>query len=149
MQIKKIVCCIDFSDSSNNAFDNAVGLAKLHGASLDLIHVREPIPNPLLVAGVGGLPVEALQATLPEIEAAMNERYAASVSPGVQCRVVVREGYPSSEIVDYLAECQADLAVLGSRGLSGMGLVLFGSVARRVAHRAPCSGLVSRRRRKS
>ncbi|MFH1155729.1 MAG: universal stress protein [Pseudomonadota bacterium] len=147
MQITKIVCCIDFSDSSNNAFKTAVDMAKLHGASLDLIHVREPIINPLLVSGAGGLPPDAIHATLAEIEQAMTEKYLASMDPEVPCRVVVRDGHPSTEIIDYLNEVQADLAVVGSRGLSGMGLVLFGSVSRRVAHKAPCNVLVSRRRR--
>ncbi|MFH1152377.1 MAG: universal stress protein [Pseudomonadota bacterium] len=148
MQIKKIVCCIDFSDSANNAFTNAVALAKLHKASLDLIHVREPIVNPLMTVG-GGLSAEAIQATLAEIELAMAKKYLTGMDPEIPCVIVVKEGYPSTEIIEYLKETQADLAVVGSRGLSGMGQVLFGSVSRRVAHKAPCNVLVSRRRRLS
>ena len=147
MQINKIVCCTDFSDSANNAFKNALELAKLHNASLDLIHVREPIVNPLLTAAGGGLSSEAIHATLIEIEQTMAKKYLDGIDPGVTCKVVVREGYPSSVVVDYLAETQADLCVVGSRGISGMGLVLFGSVSRRIAHKAPCSVLVSRRKR--
>jgi universal stress protein A len=147
MQIKKIVCCTDFSDSSNNAFKNALALAKLHKASLDLIHVREPIVNPFLTAGIGGLSSEAIAATLVEIEKVITEKYLSPPDPEVPCKVVVREGYPSTEIVEYLKETQADLVVVGSRGISGAGLVLFGSVSRRVAHKAPCNVLVSRRRR--
>ena len=37
-----------------------------------------------------------------------------------------------------------DLVVLGSYGLTGMGLVIFGSVAKRVARKAPCSVMIAR-----
>lgn len=147
MQIKKIVCCIDFSDSSNNALNNAVNMAKLNGASLDLLHVREPIVNPLTTLGDGGLSSEAIQATLNAIEERMKEDFKSTLESVVGGNIVVREGHVSSEIIDYLRESKADLAVVGSRGLSGMGLVLFGSVSRRVAQKAPCNVFVSRRRK--
>ena len=37
--------------------------------------------------------------------------------------------------------------VMGAFGLSGMGLVIFGSVAKRIVHRAPCSVMIVRNRR--
>jgi universal stress protein A len=35
--------------------------------------------------------------------------------------------------------------VMGSYGLSGMGLVVFGSVAKRITHKAPCSVMIVRK----
>jgi universal stress protein A len=149
MQIKRIVCCTDFSDSADNALNNAVSLAKLNRAHLDLIHVREIVISPFPVVGEAGMVPGSFQSTLPELERLVREKYLPLVDPEVACTVVVREGHPSTEILEYLKQSQADLVVVGSRGLSGMGLVLFGSVSRRIAHKAPCSVLVSRRRRKS
>jgi universal stress protein A len=37
--------------------------------------------------------------------------------------------------------------VVGAFGLSGMGLVLFGSVAKRISHKAPCSVMIVRRKK--
>lgn len=147
MQINKIVCCIDFSDSSDNALKNAVAMAELHGATLDLIHVREPIVNPLTTLGEGGLSPESIQATLDGLRERMANDYQEIMASEIGGTLVVREGHVSTEIVDYLKESQADLAVLGSKGLSGMGLVFFGSVSRRVAQKAPCNVFVSRRRK--
>lgn len=147
MEIKKIVCCTDFSDSSNNAFNNAVAMAKIHKASLDLIHVREPIVNPLITVGEGGLSPEAIHATLDKIREKMEADYRKLAGPDIPFNIIVREGHPSTQILDYLQESGADLVVVGSRGISGMGLVIFGSVSRRIAQKSPCNVFVSRRRK--
>jgi universal stress protein A len=41
-----------------------------------------------------------------------------------------------------------DLVILGAYGLPGVELVLFGSVAKRIAHKAPCSVLIIREKQK-
>ncbi len=38
----------------------------------------------------------------------------------------------------FLNENPVDIVVMGSYGLSGMGLVFFGSVAKRISYKAPC-----------
>jgi universal stress protein A len=37
-----------------------------------------------------------------------------------------------------------DIVVLGAYGLSGVELVLFGSVAKRISHKAPCTVMIVR-----
>ena len=44
----------------------------------------------------------------------------------------------------FIEEKKIELVILGAYGLSGMGLVVFGSVAKRVAHKAPCSVMIVR-----
>lgn len=55
---------------------------------------------------------------------------------------MVRKGQPSEEIVRTAEETQADIVVVGSRGLTGVRLFLLGSVAQKVVEYAPCSVLV-------
>jgi universal stress protein A len=50
----------------------------------------------------------------------------------------------SSEILHYLEVEEIDLVIVGAYGLSGMELVLFGSVAKRIAHKAGCSVMIVR-----
>ena len=52
------------------------------------------------------------------------------------------------ELLTFLEKNRIDLAVMGAYGLSGMGFVLFGSVAKRVVHKAPCSVMIVRSRNK-
>jgi nucleotide-binding universal stress UspA family protein len=60
-------------------------------------------------------------------------------SPGVETFAKVIENYPALGIVDYAKEWGADLIFVGSHGHAGLGKFLIGSVARVVAHNAPCS----------
>jgi len=54
----------------------------------------------------------------------------------VQVEAVVREGQPAQVLV---AEAEdADLLVVGSRGLGGFRGLLLGSVSQQCAHHAPC-----------
>lgn len=148
MEIKKIVCCTDFSDSSLNAFSHALAIAKRHKADLDLIHVREPIVNPLTTPDHGGLSSEAIRATLDQIKTDMEKTYLSRANDsGVKPSFVVREGHVSSEILRHLKKTSADLVIVGSRGISGMGFVTFGSVSRRIAQKSPCNVFISRRKK--
>jgi len=57
---------------------------------------------------------------------------------------IIREGEPWEEIVTAASEIDADLIVLGHRGLSGIKRFMMGSVVHRVARHAHTSTLVVR-----
>lgn len=59
-------------------------------------------------------------------------------------KVLVREGNPGEEILSVLHSEQVDLAVLGSRGHSGIKRFFLGSVSDWVVQEAPCPVLVVR-----
>jgi nucleotide-binding universal stress UspA family protein len=56
----------------------------------------------------------------------------------------VRQGPPGRRIVDYAATAGIDTIVMGSRGLSDLKGLLFGSVSHKVAERAPCTCITVR-----
>src|SRR5260370_20385805 len=51
----------------------------------------------------------------------------------------VIENYPALGVIDYAKEWGADLIFVGSHGHAGVGRLLLGSVAKAIAHNAPCS----------
>ncbi|THJ22450.1 MAG: universal stress protein [Nitrospira sp. CG24D] len=61
---------------------------------------------------------------------------------------MVKWGSPLTGILEALKKQQADLVVVGSRGLSGVRRFLLGSVSEGLLHAAPCSVLISRGRGK-
>lgn len=58
---------------------------------------------------------------------------------GFKVQTAVKEGDHRAEIIDYAAQWNADLIVLGSHGRKGMDRFLMGSVAEFVARHASCS----------
>lgn len=152
MTVKKIACCIDFSENADIAFSVALEAAGKFSAELHLLHV---LPHPLnpLIADFDIIPgseyitqdPEAFQKSLMEkMEEKMTSAFGDKLAGIENTRIVILSGHVSTEILTYLEENDIDLVVVGSYGYSGMGLVLFGSVAKRVSHKAKCSVVIAR-----
>jgi universal stress protein A len=147
MTIQHIACCTDFSENANIALDTAIELAQRYGAHLSVLHAYpSPINAALRDADIGLMPVLSSDAMRDRIQTHLEEVYGERLESHVNYRFEIHEGHVSTTIVDFLRNRDVDLCVLGAFGLSGMGLVLFGSVAKRVAHRAPCSVMIVRNR---
>lgn len=146
MTIKRITCCVDFSENAGFALQRAMELAEKFHARLYVIHVFPPVVNPLETELEWVLPEEPKKSLILKMEEKMAQAYGSKVSKDIDTELLVLDGHVSSEIIRFLEQKQIDLVVLGSYGASGMGLVLFGSVANRVAHKAPCSVMIVRPR---
>lgn len=140
---KKILCPVDFSESSRLAMLEALEVAKQHGAQLFLLHVLEerwPVSRADVLA-----PPEFL-ARLSEgaqRDLAAWKAVAEQIAPG---RVVTEMvgGHPATEILRVAREGDFDLVVIGTHGRRGMRRFVVGSVADEVARTAPCSVVVVR-----
>jgi universal stress protein A len=144
MSMRNIACCVDFSENAKAAFDIALELAGKFQANLHILHVLPPPVNPLLEDVEWIMPEEPKKALFLKVEERIQQEYVSKIGENLNYELVVLDGHVSSEIIRFLAEKDIDLVVLGSYGASGMGLVLFGSVANRVAHKAPCSVMIVR-----
>ena len=142
MSIKEIACCTDFSINADAAFSMALDMAEKYEAFLSVIHVMPPEVSPLSAGdGAAGAPPKSL---VLEIEEKMEQAYMKRIGAHVESECIVLAGHVSTELLKYLDENKPDLAIMGSYGLTGMGLVVFGSVAKRVAHKSPCSVMIVR-----
>jgi universal stress protein A len=144
MEIQRILCCVDFSSNAGKAFEAAVDMATRFSAELHILHVLPPVVNPLVVDIEVAIPEESTQALILKLEEHMQKEYAQKTGKGIKTVVSVKSGHVSTEILNYLMDEKIDLAVLGAFGLSGVELVLFGSVAKRISHKAPCSVMIVR-----
>ncbi len=137
MDIKRVLCPVDFSDMSDKALHHAAAVARWYGAELHVLHAIVPVIPPPIPLGA------ALPVTIPEESQAAAEH---SLHQLVLCaglgsggvREVVRASAAVGAIDDYARQQQIDLIVLGTHGLSGLEHLLLGSVAERVLHYAPC-----------
>ena len=143
MDFRKIACCTDFSKHADAAFEKALELTRKYGAKLYVVHVLPPLISPMLTE-VERLVTEEPEVLLSRLRERMEGYYKKRLAEGIDHELVVLSGHVSSEIFRFLEEKCIDLVVVGSYGLSGMGLVLFGSVTNRVARHAPCSVMIVR-----
>ena len=127
---RTIMVGLDGSSESRAAAEWAAREAKLRRLPVRLIHVWEPVPDPLAQAPLLG--PETMQhwgEQLPrETAEGLRSRH-----PGVDVTTVHVEGRPADALVG--AAEDADLLVLGSRGMSGVGGFMVGSVGQAVVAR--------------
>ena len=145
MTIKKIVCCTDFSENAKEAVVTAIEMTEKYKAHLSIVHVMPPVIYPMFAEAAVILSEEPKESLLLKLEEQMEKEYGSGLGEHIKYDLVVLNGHVSSEILKYLKENQTDVVVMGSFGLSGMGLVVFGSVAKRIAHKAPCSVMIVRK----
>jgi universal stress protein A len=93
-------------------------------------------------------PGEPKKNLILKLEERMQQEYGERIGDKVDYQLIVLDGHVSSEILTFLNENPVDIVVMGSYGLSGMGLVFFGSVAKRISQKAPCSVMIVRERKK-
>lgn len=134
--IRKILVPVDFSEHSARALEMAIGLAKMFGAEIELMHSYEVTPIVTLY-GVGY--PETLDADLRAAALRRISEWTEKVQrEGVAVRQHVVSSFPAEAIVDLADELEVDLIVMGTRGLRGLKHVMLGSVAERTLRRASC-----------
>ncbi|WP_262064167.1 universal stress protein [Streptomyces sp. STR69] len=129
--VRSVVAGLDGSPESRAAAEWAAREAELRGLPLKIVHVWEPAPDPLAQAPLMGAETQQHWSERIPREAGEGLRRR---HPGVDITVQQVTGTPSDALVD--AAKDAELLVLGSRGLSGVGGFLVGSVGLSVVARA-------------
>jgi len=137
MRINKILCAVDFSSGSEQAMAAAVRLATEHDGELVLLHAWNV---PAVLAGEYAYPTDILTQIAEDAQRGLSAAVAEATKRGLK-RVTAKlvHGLPWQQIVDAAKVDPAiDLIVTGSRGRTGIGRVLLGSVAELVVRHAPC-----------
>jgi nucleotide-binding universal stress UspA family protein len=141
-----IVVGTDGSDTATQAVRQAVSLAKALGAKLELVSAYEPVPAQRLRDERRSAPEDLQWAINPreDVDAKLEEASSLARMEGVEVDVCARQGDPADAILDVAEEREADLIVIGNKGMSGAKRFLLGSVPNKVSHHAPCSVLIIR-----
>jgi nucleotide-binding universal stress UspA family protein len=132
----KIVLGYDGSDHGKRALERAAALMG-EGDQMVVVAAAESHARTGIETGSHLDPSEVAQrrGDLEEAQRLLAER-------GIEAEAIEAQGDPGSVIVD--AAKDADLIVVGSRGLNPMQRILLGSVSSKVVHRAACDVLVVR-----
>jgi nucleotide-binding universal stress UspA family protein len=132
----KIVVGYDGSDAAKRALSRAADLAG-DDAEVVVVAAAEPRARAGITEGAHLDPseIERRRKDLDEAVAFLAER-------GIKAETIEAQGDPGDVVVEVAKD--ADLAVVGSRGLNPLQRLLLGSVSSKVVHRADCDVLVVR-----
>jgi nucleotide-binding universal stress UspA family protein len=139
LEIKLILCPIDFSEFSVRAYHHAVSLAEHYQAKLVAQHVIELWRHPSAsFAASAGLYGEFEQALRESGSNQLQEFVKNHTHDEIQPELVVQEGVAADSILSFAQAQKTDVIVMGTHGRRGFDRLMLGSVTDRVMRRAPC-----------
>ncbi len=142
IDIKKMLCPVDYSVCSQEAFKYAAHIARTESAKLYLVHVIDirsfghespldsDVPKPSEDA-IRRIKEDLVTKAADEVE-------------GVEIESVVVVGVPVELILSVAKEKEVDMIVMGTHGRTGVPHIIIGSVAENVVRKAPCPVLTVR-----
>lgn len=135
----RLVVGVDGSDGGSTALHWALAEAELRRADLDVVHVWTApfVYGPLGMYGYPLDPAEFEQAAKELVTRLLED---AGVADRAGVRPLVVEGRAASVLLE--AARDADLLIVGSRGLGGFAGLALGSISQQCVHHAPCPVVV-------
>jgi nucleotide-binding universal stress UspA family protein len=141
LSISTILVPVDFSSSSRQGLQYAIGFADefaarmilLHAVYLGYIYSSEETP----------IDIPLLQKTARENAEHQMHKLERTVNFGsAKFETMFTEGSPVQDICAFAKDHDTDLIITSTHGLTGLKRVLIGSIAEKVVRHAPCSVLV-------
>jgi len=135
-----IVVGTDGSETATRGISEATTLAGALGAQLHIVSAYEPVRGAKVAAPEGAAKVWAVRPD-DEVRGIVEEAEAAVRRRGVAVKSHTLKGDPADALLKIAEQENADLIVVGSRGMHGVSRVL-GSVPNKVSHQATCNVLI-------
>src|SRR5438552_16472558 len=141
-----IVVGTDGSETAGEAVRQATDLAKAVGAQVHVVSAFEPVGNQRLREERTQVPddMQWMVNAREDVEATLRAAGERIGEAGVNVETYARQGDPADAILDVAEEQNADLIVVGNKGMTGAKRFLLGSVPNKVSHHAPCSVMIIR-----
>ena len=146
---RHIIVAIDNSLTSRKALDEAITLAKVHDARLDIVHaIDEQLVHVFHADGVTTSKANELKHVLISngeelVDHAVDRARAGGVD--AHPRVLYGHGEHADDLIaEALQDSGADLLVIGSHGRRGVRRLLLGSIAENLVRKAGISVLIVR-----
>jgi nucleotide-binding universal stress UspA family protein len=144
--MKNILVPFDFSDEAKNALGAAQTLARKSGAAITLLHVIEdPNVNLIKVTGEAHFdPIDALFVKkYREVVIEKLDKLTRDVSfDEIKISYKIDLDNAFSSISKHIAAHESNLIVMGTKGATGLGEVLVGSVTEKTVRYAKCPVIV-------
>lgn len=138
---KAIVVGTDGSERAGVAVKEAFAVAKLAGGKVYAVHAVHPAATTGFsdVPGVAQATTDSLRQHADQVR---TDLLAEAERQGVTVEFQNLEGDPADALIRTAEAVEADLLVVGNRGMTGMKRFVLGSVPNKVSHQCPCSLLI-------
>jgi nucleotide-binding universal stress UspA family protein len=142
----RIVVGTDGSDTAAEAVRQAIDLAKLSGASLSIVSAYAPVSPRRVQEEQMQAPADVQYEIGPreDVNLILDAAAADARKDGIEVQTHPVEADPADAILNVAEETNADLIVVGNKGMTGARRYLLGSVPNNVSHHAPCSVIIVR-----
>jgi nucleotide-binding universal stress UspA family protein len=142
----RIVVGTDGSESAGGAVRQAIDLAKLAGASISIVSAYQPVSGRRVRDEAAEAPADVQYEIGPreDVNLVLEAAAAEARKDGVEVTIHPVQADPADAILNTAESTNADLIVVGNKGMTGARRYLLGSVPNNVSHHAPCSVLVVR-----
>jgi len=136
---RKIICPVDFDDSSLEALDTAARIARDNDGTLIVLHIVPVVIMPT------GMPVYVdLYKGQEDVARRKLTEIARTRLAGIKYELMVQMGEPAASILRMEKKVSPDLLVMATHGRKGFSHFFLGSVAEVVLREATCPVLTIR-----
>jgi len=139
--IERIAVGTDGSETANKAVDFALDLAEKYGSHVVVASSYRPVREDRLRQEQQEAPADIQWSINPmeDVNAALREVEEKAKARGLETTSEAREGDPADVLCDIAEQHNADLLIVGNKGMQRR---VLGSVPNSVSHKAPCSVVI-------
>jgi nucleotide-binding universal stress UspA family protein len=140
----RIVVGTDGSETASQAVAKATELAKITGAELNIVSAFEPVSKSRIAGEQRDAPADVQYEINPseDVNLVLEAAAAAARKEGVEVHTHPVQGDPADAILNVAERVEADLVVVGNKGMTGKRRFILGSVPNNISHHAPCSVMI-------
>ncbi len=132
---KKILCPVDFSDTSIGAANNAIKFASEVKAELTFIHVLD-IQTLQNIADLSGGGINDMDLLVEEEKPVLSKLKDEAEKKGVTVNTVLTRGEPVNIVLNKIKEGGFDLIIMGTHGKKGLTRLVLGSMAESIVRQS-------------
>jgi nucleotide-binding universal stress UspA family protein len=139
--VRTVAVGTDGSDRAATAVGFAIDMAKRYDAKLVAISSYRPVSESRVRKEQEEAPQEIQWSINPmeDVEAILSKVESRAAEAGVEVTTVASQGDPADVLIKHAEEQDADVLVVGNRGMQRR---ILGSVPNKVTHRAQCTVVV-------
>jgi nucleotide-binding universal stress UspA family protein len=137
----KIAVATDGSETAGKALEVALDLADRYEAKLLILSAYEAQQERGTRADEAPDDIQWATSADASVDATLLDATQRALERGLESQALAREGEAAAVICDLAAELEADLLVIGNRGMDRR---LLGSVPNSILHQAPCTVVLAK-----